>query len=107
MLPRGLQNTRRIAVKRLFVGVVLWLTALGNSSTLSSVTLEPLVSILAAQGTQQDPATLTVYVTRTGEKYHRDGCRYLSRSKIAVSLKEAVARGFGPCSVCKPPRVQR
>jgi len=47
---------------------------------------------------------VTVYVTKTGKKYHRDGCRYLSKSKIAVSLSEAKARGYGPCSVCGPPR---
>ncbi len=51
---------------------------------------------------QQDPQTVTVYVTRTGAKYHRDGCRYLSRSKIPMSLKEAAKR-FEPCKVCKPP----
>jgi micrococcal nuclease len=44
----------------------------------------------------------TVYVTRTGEKYHRDGCRSLARSKIATTLKEASGR-YGACSICKPP----
>jgi len=39
----------------------------------------------------QDPKTITVYVTRTGQKYHRDGCRYLSRSKIPMSLAEAAS----------------
>lgn len=51
---------------------------------------------------QQDPQAITLYVTRTGAKYHRDGCRYLSRSKIPMSLKEAVKR-FEPCKVCRPP----
>ena len=46
----------------------------------------------------------TVYVTATGECYHRAGCRYLSHSKIAISLKEAKAEGYRPCSVCDPPR---
>ncbi len=46
----------------------------------------------------------TVYVTRTGTKYHRAGCRYLSSSKIAISLADAKARGYKPCSVCDPPR---
>jgi len=46
---------------------------------------------------------VTVYVTRTGEKYHRDGCRYLSKSRIPTSLSEAKAEGYGPCSVCNPP----
>jgi micrococcal nuclease len=45
---------------------------------------------------------VTVYVTRTGAKYHREGCRYLSRSMIPISLKEARVR-YSPCSVCRPP----
>ena len=46
----------------------------------------------------------TVYITATGEKYHRSTCRYLSHSKIPISLAEAKARGYTPCSVCDPPR---
>ncbi len=46
----------------------------------------------------------TVYITRTGRKYHRDGCRYLSHSRIPISLKDAQANGYTPCSVCNPPR---
>jgi len=43
-----------------------------------------------------------VYVTRTGECYHADGCRYLSGSRIPIALKDA--RGaYRPCSVCDPP----
>lgn len=45
----------------------------------------------------------TVYITRTGSKYHRSGCRYLSKSMIPISLSEASAN-YGPCSVCNPPR---
>jgi len=44
-----------------------------------------------------------VYITETGECYHRDGCRYLSHSKIPISLHDAKARGYRPCSVCRPP----
>lgn len=47
---------------------------------------------------------ITVYVTATGEKYHKDGCRYLKKSKIPMSLSEAKESGYEPCSVCKPPR---
>jgi hypothetical protein len=59
------------------------------------------------QPAKQDPAKLTVYITKTGEKYHRDGCSSLRKSKFAVSLKEAVARGFGACKNCKPPQITR
>jgi len=44
-----------------------------------------------------------VYVTRTGAKYHRDGCRYLSRSQIPMNLSDAKASGYDSCSVCNPP----
>ena len=52
-------------------------------------------------GTSGDPI---VYITATGEKYHRAGCRYLSQSKIAVRLSDAKSQGYTPCSVCDPPR---
>jgi len=45
----------------------------------------------------------TVYITKTGAKYHRDGCRYLSKSKIAISLEDA-KRSYTACSVCSPPQ---
>ena len=44
-----------------------------------------------------------IYVTRTGKKYHREGCSSLSRSKIPISLAEAKQR-YGPCGRCNPPR---
>lgn len=47
-------------------------------------------------------AEATVYVTRTGAKYHAAGCRFLARSQIPIQLGEASAR-YGPCSVCNPP----
>jgi len=49
-----------------------------------------------------DDEESTVYVTRTGKKYHRAGCRYLSRSMIPISLEDAQAE-YDPCSVCDPP----
>jgi len=62
-----------------------------------------LVRVVAPAIARQDPQTITVYITRTGEKYHRDGCRYLRQSRIPTTLREAVRNGYDPCSVCKPP----
>ena len=45
----------------------------------------------------------TVYVTRTGKKYHRDRCSSLRGSKIPISLVEA-KQGYSPCLRCNPPR---
>ncbi len=52
---------------------------------------------------QRAPPDITVYITDTGKKYHSSGCRYLSKSRISVSLTKAKQRGYTACSVCKPP----
>jgi hypothetical protein len=89
-------------MKRLLVVVAAFvsLTALTRESTVPNPSASD--HQLVAAAAQADPATITVYITRTGEKYHRDGCRYLSRSRIPMPLKEAAKR-FEPCKVCRPP----
>lgn len=75
--------------------------------TLCLSLLCPMALPVAPQPTmlaQQDPQTQTVYVTRTGKKYHRDTCRYLAASKIPISLKDAKAKGYTACKVCRPPQ---
>ena len=44
----------------------------------------------------------TVYITKSGTKFHRDGCSSLSKSRIAISYEDAVSRGFEPCGRCAP-----
>ena len=44
----------------------------------------------------------TVYITETGEKYHRDGCQYLRQSQIAITKSDAINSGYTPCSRCNP-----
>ncbi len=45
-----------------------------------------------------------VYVTEHGRKYHRKDCQYVRNGGMAVTLKEARARGCTPCTRCKPPQ---
>lgn len=52
----------------------------------------------------EEPKEVIVYVTKTGEKYHSDGCQYLRKSKIAISLNNAKLQGYTPCSKCSPPQ---
>lgn len=52
--------------------------------------------------TQPLAASDVVYVTRTGEKYHKSGCRYLSQSKIKTTRAQAEKDGYTACKVCKP-----
>ena len=44
--------------------------------------------------------SMTVYVTNTGEKYHRYGCQYLAKSCIPISLDDAKSSGYTACSRC-------
>ncbi|WP_294521223.1 hypothetical protein [uncultured Pseudoflavonifractor sp.] len=62
------------------------------------------VSEAPAAAAVEDPVEVIVYVTKTGEKYHAAGCQYLSRSQIPMSLEDAKASGYTPCSKCHPPR---
>jgi len=59
-----------------------------------------LLSAVTIAACDDDPL---VYITETGKKYHRDGCRYLERSKIPISLSTAVSLGYEPCGHCSPP----
>jgi|GEM_PF-2596092 hypothetical protein len=42
----------------------------------------------------------TVYVTKTGKKYHKGHCHYLRSSKISTTKHSAIQRGFTQCSYC-------
>lgn len=57
-------------------------------------------SASSASKTSSTTNPQTVYVTKTGKKYHNDGCSSLKKSKIAMSLSEAEAEGYTPCKNC-------
>jgi hypothetical protein len=42
----------------------------------------------------------TVYVTKTGSKYHTSNCSSLRKSNIEMNLKDALDKGYTPCSLC-------
>jgi micrococcal nuclease len=54
------------------------------------------------QGSEDGTLSATVFVTKTGDKYHRNGCRHLNQSRIAIEPEDA-RRRYRPCSVCRPP----
>ena len=57
----------------------------------------------AQPAVESEAETVTVYVTETGEKYHRVGCATLRKSRQEMSLEDAKAEGYTPCSKCNPP----
>jgi hypothetical protein len=42
----------------------------------------------------------TVYITKTGHKYHKDDCYFLKNSKISKELSVAENAGYEACSIC-------
>ena len=97
-------------MKKLFKALagMLFLATIWNIQVLSQSASSP-ANQAKAQATDKsehptDPKDLTVYITRTGTKYHSAGCRYLAKSSKMVSLKEALDKGLTQCSVCKPPK---
>ncbi len=66
-----------------------------------------LVIVLLSVALATSAQDVTVYITKTGSKYHREGCTSLSRSSIPVSLSNAIGRGYAPCKICSPPTATR
>lgn len=70
----------------------------------ASVSTPSASSVIAPVPPASTPQSLMVYITKTGKKYHKDGCNSLSKSKISISLTDAKSKGYGPCSLCNPPQ---
>lgn len=47
-------------------------------------------------------APQTVYVTKTGKKFHPSSCHHLRASKIKTDRTKALRAGYTACKVCKP-----
>lgn len=45
----------------------------------------------------------TVYITKTGKKYHKSSCRFVKKDSVSsISLDKAKSEGYTSCKVCKP-----
>lgn len=63
---------------------------------------KPQPQITPAPVIESQPNSETVYITNTGKKYHRNGCRSLRKSKIPINKNDAINRGYGSCGICNP-----
>lgn len=70
-----------------------------NKQTTSSATT---TSSSKTTITTDNTNSTIVYVTKTGDKYHRGSCSYLRQSRIQKTLSEAKSQGYTPCSICNP-----
>jgi hypothetical protein len=70
-----------------------------TTTTMATTTTTMATTTTIATTTTDAPnrdGEVIVHITRTGEKYHRAGCRYLRQSDITISLTEAKERGYDP-----------
>lgn len=74
-----------------------------TEASTTTTTEAPTTTTSTTTTTVPDGVQVTVYKTRTGEKYHQEGCGSLSKSKIPITLDEAKTLGLEPCKNCKPP----
>lgn len=47
---------------------------------------------------------MSVYITESGQKYHKKNCRYVRNKEIEINLSRALYDKYDPCKVCDPPR---
>lgn len=80
-----MKAARLVLVSVLCIGMLMCLIACGRDHSMQ------------AQG-----AADIVYVTSSGQKFHRDGCQSLRKSKIQMTREDAIAKGYEPCKICRP-----
>jgi hypothetical protein len=73
------------------------------------IDLDTLNQQAAAQAIQQKQNTernqnvgYTVYIGRSGTKYHRANCRTLRNGSTAIGVNVAKSRGYAACKICNP-----
>ena len=94
--------------------VSFFLSSISFTQQLAKITTDDKLVILYENGTweyvsnskqnkiKEDKQSIGVFVTNSGAKYHRDGCRHL-KSRIPISLDDAGKKGYTACLVCSPP----
>ena len=79
--------------KKLLAGLIIYVLILGIYLTVAITTVHQ----WRQSNIDNSP---TVYITRTGTKYH-EGYHYYGRN-YPISLFEADEKGYSPCKVCDP-----
>ena len=87
-------------MKRLIVvmiGVLFFISVFAGNYAYAAVKASPEEKI---KKKTDDP---TVYVKEGGKKYHLRNCKVVPTGKKGIRLSEALAKGYEPCKVGKPP----
>jgi|GEM_PF-3898992 len=80
------------------------ISASADTDETSLVSIGPPVKEIYDPNQPQQSNQMVYVTTDAGLNYHRVGCKYLSKGKIALSIDEAKEEGYTPCPLCKPPQ---
>lgn len=102
----------KISLNILFIAIVILITfcitknyyktnsensTLNRHQTINSETTSEITSILVHDATSDK----TVYITKSGTKYHKQNCYYIKDSNTAsLTVEQAEQQGYSPCAVC-------
>jgi TonB family protein len=87
---------RTMSITMIIVGVSLTLGTVCVAAPMSQEHADS-AGAMAMQGHQDS----VFYVTKTGDKYHRDGCDRLEEGKIAMTLEAIAQSAYMPCRLCR------
>ncbi len=69
-----------------------------NQISESETTTIPQPETIAPSETVSD----SVYVTPSGTKFHKQGCRYIKNKEVTEYSRDDALNKYAPCSVCEP-----
>ncbi len=96
----GVYANRAEALGRGWVGGGEGLTLIEPMAVPEPIADEPVTADSTAEPTAQDNGG-KYFVTKSGSKYHKATCRFVSDTSSEITLEEAKGR-YEPCRVCKP-----
>ena len=95
-------NKKRMNTKSVFCiasGIILTLLILISSVLIASQKSHGVQSTPLPSVTTEPQISETVYVTKSGCKFHRASCRYATTG-FEISRADALLLGYTPCSIC-------
>lgn len=75
-----------------------------NNITTGVGPMQPIAPVVSSSPAQTETTTQKqVYMTKTGDKYHKMDCPYISQKEVfSMSIEEAKKNDFLPCKFCRP-----
>ena len=92
-----------VGVIALLIGMLLMVPFLNNQTQPGSSQPAPVSNAVNTSSPNASlPQTDTVFVTRTGDKFHVEGCQHIKGKDDLQEMtpQQALERGLEPCSVC-------